>query len=113
MGARVGTWTDCQPFALEGNLRLGQCPAHHFEAFHKSPMPLLYRDPESRELEWTESRPHTDHDPALAQMVHPTDLLGQPQWMVQWHDRDAVADADPLRPLRNSGRVDRWRTDRS
>lgn len=76
-------------------------------------MTLVHWNAESAELERAESRTHAHRHPAFAQVIDPTDLLGQPQRMVQRHDRDRVADANPPRPLRDARRIDRRHADRA
>src|SRR5262245_15941192 len=113
MRTRIGTRTDGEAFALEDDLRIRQRAADHFEPGHELRVALLQRNTKSAELERAESRPHPDGHPAFAQVIDPTDLLGQPQRMVQGDHRDAVADTDPFCSLRDAGGVDRGYADRA
>jgi len=104
---------DPEPLTLEHDFWLRERAPHDLEPFREPRVALVHRNAEAAELERAESWPHSHHHPSFAEVIDPTDLFGQPQRMVQRHDRDPVADADPLRPLRDSRRIDRRHPDQA
>ncbi|MEA2571640.1 MAG: hypothetical protein QOI24_3641 [Acidobacteriota bacterium] len=63
------------------------------------------------ELTLAESRTDSHHHPPAAQMREPRNLLGEPQRVMQRHDRYAVTDADPRRARGDRRRKNRRRGD--
>jgi hypothetical protein len=111
--AGVGAGTDRQSLALEGELWLCERAPDELKTFYEPSVAFVDRNPKSAKLERTESRPDTDGRPSFAEVINPSDLLGEPQWMVQRDDGDAVANTDALRPLRDAGRVNGRNADRA
>src|SRR5437899_9785478 len=101
MRARVWTRTDRQSFAMKGDLGFRQRATHDFEPFQQLRVAFVQRNAESAKLERAESGSDANHRPSAAQVIDPTDFLGQSQRMVQRHDRYSVANQDALRSLRD------------
>jgi hypothetical protein len=104
---------DRESLSFEHDFRLRERAPHDIEPFHEARVTLVHGNAESAKLERTESRPHSYRHSSFAQVIDPTDLLSQPQRMVQRYDGDRVADANPLRPLRDTRRVNRRHADQA
>ena len=118
MGLSVGPWLkpDLGEFpkaALVAEVLVAESPVDNCDALIQSVVPFLDIHAEGAEFVVTESGAEADPQPSFAEMIDPTDLLGQPQRMVKGADGDSVCEAYPLRTLGYGGRIDGGHADES